>query len=66
MNRKQFTTNTGLAGEIERELRHNADRKQEGKSRHLSSIHVNGRKSEGYFVSHELFKKGGRIDITTK
>ncbi|HZH63562.1 MAG TPA: GH92 family glycosyl hydrolase [Flavisolibacter sp.] len=39
---------------------------RKGKSRHLSSIHVNGRKSDDYFVPHELFKKGGRIDITTK
>jgi predicted alpha-1,2-mannosidase len=39
---------------------------KKGKSRHLSSIRVNGRKTSGYFAPHELFKNGGRIDILTK
>ncbi len=37
-----------------------------GKGRALTSIVVNGKKNEGYFVSHDLFKKGGIIKITTK
>ncbi|HEV7330581.1 MAG TPA: GH92 family glycosyl hydrolase [Flavisolibacter sp.] len=39
---------------------------KKGKSRHLSTIRVNGRKTSSYFVPHELFKNGGRIDISTK
>jgi len=37
-----------------------------GKGRALTSIKVNGKENKGYFVSHDLFKTGGKIDITTK
>jgi len=37
-----------------------------GKGRAITSIKVNGKEDQGYFVSHELFKKGGKIDIATK
>jgi predicted alpha-1,2-mannosidase len=37
-----------------------------GRSRNLSSIKVNGREMKGYFVSHDLFRNGGRIDVVTK
>ena len=37
-----------------------------GKSRALTSIKVNGKKNPGYFVSHDLFKDGGKIVVTTK
>jgi predicted alpha-1,2-mannosidase len=37
-----------------------------GKGRTLTSIKVNGKENKGYFVSHDLFKTGGRIEIGTK
>ncbi|HVF80372.1 MAG TPA: GH92 family glycosyl hydrolase [Flavisolibacter sp.] len=37
-----------------------------GKGRALTSIKVNGKESKGYFVSHDLFKNGGNINIGTK
>lgn len=37
-----------------------------GKSRNLSAVKVNGKKNKGYFVSHDLFKNGGRITIETR
>jgi predicted alpha-1,2-mannosidase len=37
-----------------------------GKGRALTSILVDGKKNEGYFVSHDLFKNGGSIRILTK
>ena len=37
-----------------------------GKGRSLTSIKVNGKESKGYFVPHDLFKTGGKIEITTK
>jgi predicted alpha-1,2-mannosidase len=37
-----------------------------GKGRKLTSIKVNGKPIKGYFVSHDLFKNGGKIDIGTK
>jgi predicted alpha-1,2-mannosidase len=37
-----------------------------GKGRGITSIKVNGKKVNGYFVSHDLFKKGGKIAIITK
>jgi len=37
-----------------------------GKGRALTSILVNGKKNEGYFVSHDLFKSGGKVQILTK
>ncbi|MDB5208197.1 MAG: alpha-mannosidase [Flavisolibacter sp.] len=37
-----------------------------GKGRSLTSLKVDGKKNKGYFVSHDLFKKGGKISIDTK
>lgn len=37
-----------------------------GKSRHLNTIKVNGKKQDGYFVPHDLFRNGGKIEIGTK
>lgn len=37
-----------------------------GKGRGITSIKVNGIANDGYFVSHDLFKNGGEIDIETK
>ncbi|MBV4358662.1 GH92 family glycosyl hydrolase [Pinibacter aurantiacus] len=39
---------------------------KKGKSRNLSSINVNGKKLEGYFVSHDIFKNGGTVEVVTK
>lgn len=35
------------------------------KGRALTSIKVNGKDNPGYFVSHDLFKDGGKIEIIT-
>jgi predicted alpha-1,2-mannosidase len=40
--------------------------KKPGKGRVITSIKVDGKLNKGYFVSHDLFKKGGTIDIATK
>ena len=40
--------------------------KKSGTSRHLHKITVNGKKQEGYFVSHNLFQNGGVIEVKTK
>ena len=37
-----------------------------GKGRHLTGVTVNGQTTKSYFVSHDLFKTGGKIVITTK
>jgi predicted alpha-1,2-mannosidase len=37
-----------------------------GKGRAITGIKVNGKKTDGYFVSHDLFKQGGNITIVTK
>ncbi|SEW35297.1 alpha-1,2-mannosidase, putative [Chitinophaga sp. YR573] len=37
-----------------------------GKGRALTAINVNGKRLNGYFVSHDLFKSGGEIQIQTK
>lgn len=37
-----------------------------GKGRGIKAINVNGKKINGYFVSHDLFKAGGNINIVTK
>lgn len=39
---------------------------KKGKSRNLSSINVNGKKLDGYFVSHDIFKNGGTVEVNTK
>ncbi|MEB0261909.1 MULTISPECIES: GH92 family glycosyl hydrolase [unclassified Mucilaginibacter] len=37
-----------------------------GKGRGITAIKVNGKKINGYFVSHDLFKSGGNINVVTK
>lgn len=37
-----------------------------GKGRALTSIKVDGKENKGYFVSHDLFKNGGKIVVETK
>lgn len=34
--------------------------------RNLNQIKVDGKKIDGYFISHDLFKNGGKIEIETK
>jgi predicted alpha-1,2-mannosidase len=36
------------------------------KGRNLTTIKVDGKVSKGYFVSHDLFKNGGNIEMITK
>lgn len=36
------------------------------KGRKMTSISVDGKKLNGYFVPHELFKKGGKVTINTR
>ncbi len=38
---------------------------RKGKSRKLISITVDGRKNEGYFIPHDVFKTGARVKIFT-
>jgi predicted alpha-1,2-mannosidase len=40
--------------------------KKPSAGRNLTAIKVNGKKIDGYFVPHELFKTGGTIEITTR
>ena len=40
--------------------------KKRGESRDLASIKVDGNEINGYFVSHDLFKNGGKIEVLTK
>jgi putative alpha-1,2-mannosidase len=37
-----------------------------GKGRALTAINVDGRENKGYFVSHDLFKNGGKIEVVTE
>ncbi|MFF5384263.1 GH92 family glycosyl hydrolase [Pedobacter suwonensis] len=37
-----------------------------GKGRGINDIKVNGKAIQGYFISHDLFKKGGKLEIFTK
>ncbi|WP_412468843.1 GH92 family glycosyl hydrolase [Pedobacter sp. KLB.chiD] len=37
-----------------------------GKGRGINQIKVNGQISNGYFISHDLFKNGGKVEISTK
>jgi predicted alpha-1,2-mannosidase len=39
---------------------------KKGKGRALASIKVNGKEQKGYFVPHDLFRNGGKIEIVTK
>ena len=40
--------------------------KRSGKSRSMTDILVNNKKISGYFVSHDLFKTGGEIEVRTR
>jgi len=40
--------------------------KNDGNSRQLNSIRINGEKLNNYFLSHDIFKQGGNVDIETK
>jgi len=40
--------------------------KKTGASRDLQHIRVNGTPNAGYFVPHQLFKTGGRVEVVTK
>ena len=40
--------------------------KKEGPGRKLTEIDVNGKPIDGYFISNDLFKNGGNIEIKTK
>lgn len=40
--------------------------KKPGKGRALTSIKVNAKENKGYFVSHDLFKNGGELEILTR
>ncbi|NII82610.1 MULTISPECIES: GH92 family glycosyl hydrolase [unclassified Pedobacter] len=37
-----------------------------GRGRAISNIKVNGKANSGYFISHDLFKNGGKVEIGTK
>ena len=37
-----------------------------GKGRALTQIKVDGKVNNGYFVSHDLFKTGGKVEVITK
>ena len=37
-----------------------------GKGRALTSIKVNGKENQGYFMSYDLFKNAGQVAIATK
>ncbi|MEO7214657.1 GH92 family glycosyl hydrolase [Mucilaginibacter sp.] len=37
-----------------------------GKGRAITAVKVNGAKMNGYFVSHDLFKRGGTVSIATQ
>ncbi|SDH47644.1 GH92 family glycosyl hydrolase [Chitinophaga filiformis] len=39
---------------------------KKGKGRALTAIKVNGKEQKGYFVPHDLFRNGGKIEIVTK
>ena len=38
---------------------------KEGESRELKAIHVKGAETDGYFINHTLFDKGGEVIIKT-
>ncbi|MBL4676623.1 MAG: GH92 family glycosyl hydrolase [Mucilaginibacter sp.] len=40
--------------------------KKPGKGRALKDIKVNGKSIKGYFVSHDLFKTGGTVEVVTR
>lgn len=39
--------------------------RHKGQGRDLKEIHLNGEPIEGYFISHDVFEKGGEIDVIT-
>jgi predicted alpha-1,2-mannosidase len=40
--------------------------RKSGKSRDLLKVQVNGKDQSGYFVPHEVFQKGGTINVVTR
>lgn len=40
--------------------------RHQGEGRDLQEIHVNGEPLNGYFISHDLFKEGGEIEVITQ
>lgn len=52
----KWTTNTGRTLTV--------SKPQQGRG--ITGIKVNGKTNKGYFVPHDLFKNGGKIEITTK
>jgi predicted alpha-1,2-mannosidase len=40
--------------------------KKAGNSRTMTTIKVNGKAHQGYFVDHSLFREGGRLEIATQ
>ncbi|MBO9659920.1 MAG: glycoside hydrolase family 92 protein, partial [Chitinophagaceae bacterium] len=40
--------------------------KKNGTGRKITAIKVDGKKIDGYFVSHDLFTKGGVLEITVR
>jgi predicted alpha-1,2-mannosidase len=37
-----------------------------GKGRGITAIKVDGKTNQGYFISHDLFRNGGKVEILTK
>ncbi|KQM72647.1 alpha-mannosidase [Pedobacter sp. Leaf216] len=37
-----------------------------GKGRAITTIKVDGKVNQGYFISHDLFKNGGKVEVDTK
>jgi len=37
-----------------------------GKGRGISTVKVNGKINQGFFISHDLFRNGGKVEIDTK
>ncbi|WP_025143567.1 GH92 family glycosyl hydrolase [Pedobacter jeongneungensis] len=37
-----------------------------GKGREITDIKVDGKVNQGYFISHDLFRNGGKVEIVTK
>ncbi|MFD1143748.1 GH92 family glycosyl hydrolase [Larkinella insperata] len=37
-----------------------------GQGRAITAINVNGKKINGYFIPHELFKNGGQVEVLTR
>jgi len=40
--------------------------KKLGNSRRMNTITINNKNNNGYFVSYDVFKNGGTLEVTTK